>query len=83
MRHNLPTQWLAHLQDLKDKEDFKAYVLSASALWERLATILEHKMPKSQELDYDKGSWAYYQADQNVYERALKEVLELLPIDKN
>jgi hypothetical protein len=73
---------MSHLKTQGEKDSFKEYLLGTSSLWERLSTLLEEKLPKPKEEDYDKGSWAYYQADQNGYERALREVLTLLPIDK-
>ena len=65
-----------------EQENFREYVLGANSLWDRLETILREKLPKSKEEDYDKASWAYYRANQDGYERALREVLAILPIDK-
>ena len=74
--------WTSHLKTKKEQESFREYVLGANSLWDRLETILREKLPKSKEEDYDKASWAYYRANQDGYERALREVLAILPIDK-
>tara|TARA_R110000803_G_scaffold118188_1_gene186600 strand:+ start:4938 stop:5069 length:132 start_codon:yes stop_codon:yes gene_type:complete len=38
-------------------------------------------MPENNKENYSKASWAYYQADQNGYQRALKEIISILPVD--
>ena len=78
----LATMWTSHLKTKKEQENFREYVLGANSLWDRLETILREKLPKIKEEDYDRASWAYYRADQDGYERALREVLAILPIDK-
>jgi hypothetical protein len=78
----LATMWTSHLKTQKEKDNFKEYILNSSSLWDRLGSLLREKIPKSLETDYEVASWAYYQADQNGYERALREILAILPIDK-
>jgi predicted alpha/beta superfamily hydrolase len=80
MKRNLSTLWTSHLQGQKDKDQFKEYILNSSSLWERLNTILENKLTKNKETDYNNAAWAYFQADQNGYNRALKEIQEILPL---
>jgi hypothetical protein len=81
MTKGLSTIWTCHLQGKEEKEKFRSYVVNSSSLWERLGQIINEKIPDSKEHDYDKAAWAYYQADQNGYERALKEILSILPVD--
>jgi hypothetical protein len=80
MKNNLSTLWLSHLKDQKEKESFKQYILNANSLWDKLNTILENKIVKQKEIDYVNPSWAYFQADQNGYNRAIKDIQELLPL---
>ena len=72
---------MSHLKTQEEKDKFKSYILNSSSLWDRLRDILKDKLPVSKEIDYEKASWSYYQADCNGYTRAMKEVLSLLPID--
>jgi hypothetical protein len=74
--------WTSHLKKEEERDNFREYVLGANSLWDRLGIMLKEKLPKSKEADYENAAWAYYQADQNGYERALREVLAILPIDK-
>lgn len=63
----------------KVKDDF---VRGADAL-ERLTKVLRSKLPeKILAVDYENPSWAYKQADRNGYERAIKEVLDLIDIQE-
>ena len=73
--------WLSHLKEEEDRKKFKEYILNSTSLWERLGAILADKIPESTKENYSKGSWAYYQADQNGYNRALKEIISILPVD--
>ena len=83
MTKRLLTVWTKHLQSDEDKEKFRSYILNSNSLWDRLADILKDKLPETKEADYDKAAWAYYQAHQNGYEQAIKEILSILPVDKS
>jgi|TARA_R100001530_G_C4313135_1_gene153609 hypothetical protein len=74
--------WTSHLNSEEEKDKFREYILNSTSLWERLGQIIEEKAPKTVPKDYDKGSWAYYQADQLGYQRALNDILMVLPLDK-
>ena len=78
----LATMWTSHLKTEEERGNFRDYVLGANTLWDRLATILKEKLPRTKEEDFDKASWAYFRAYQDGYEKALREMLTILPIDK-
>lgn len=81
MTNRLLTIWTQHLKGEEEKEKFRDYILNSSSLWERLNVIITEKLPKPIEANYSKAAWAYYQADQNGYQRALTEILSILPVD--
>ena len=80
MKRNLSTLWLSHLKEQKERDNFRDYILNSSSLWDKLNLILENKTVKQKETDYDNPSWAYFQADQNGYNRAIKDIQEILPL---
>jgi hypothetical protein len=82
MAQKLATMWTSHLKTEEDRKNFREYILGSNSLWDRLGAILKEKVPKPTVSDYSTASWAYFQADQNGYERALREILAILPIDK-
>jgi len=75
-------QWASHLKDPKEKEEFKALVLSTNAVRSRLSDIIEKMKEKPKKADYTVGSWAYLQADSNGYNRALEEVQKFLGVEE-
>lgn len=81
MTKRLPMVWLSHLKTEEERIKFKDYILNSTSLWERLGDILAEKIPENNKENYSKASWAYYQADQNGYQRALKEIISILPVD--
>ena len=80
MKNNLSTLWLSHLKDQKDKDNFKEYILNSSSIWDRLNYILDQKIIPPKASDYDSPSWSHYQADSNGYNRAIKDIKEILPL---
>lgn len=82
MAHQLALQWTRHLPDdgSDTKDNFRAYLLAANTIFERLDEILSEMTKESVKADYDKAAWAYYAADQAGYNRALKEIRHLLPL---
>ena len=74
--------WTSHLKSPEEKKKFEEYLRNATTLTDRLEEILTSKIKGSKEEDYEKASWAYYQADQNGYNRALQEILELFKYNK-
>ncbi len=81
------TVWTAHL---KNPEHRRVFVEGLghqfkSPQWQRLVSIIQDKIKQDETkrlTGYDDPSWAYRQADHNGYQRALKEVLELIPTDQ-
>lgn len=83
----LPTQWISHLKDSKERADFEGYVRNSVSLFERLKEIIDNKIDTARKeglssKSYDKPSWPMYQADKVGYERALREILELIDLTK-
>ena len=69
------------------KEEVKASFSAGVAFRIQLSRVLDKKINanKDQTLSkeaYEKPSWAYLQADAVGYERALREVISLLDVEK-
>ena len=81
-RYNIKTDWIKHIKDPKQREEFRGYVVNSRPLLERLIDILEERIKNSEpkKTDYEQGSWPYYMADTIGYQRALKEVIRLVDI---
>lgn len=62
----------------KDKDKVKQDFAVAYNAFRQLSVILSKKIKGNSPSDYDKASWPYYQADLNGYNRAMKEVLNLI-----
>ena len=79
----LSTEWTAHLKTPEEKKDFETYVRNSTGLLEVLEKIINNKLrilEKTKDEDYDKPSWANYQADRLGQIRAyrhLKETIQL------
>lgn len=73
----MATVWTSHLKG-KEKENFEGYIRNSVTIFERLNQILEDKTQKNKEEDYQKASWAYYQAHQNGYNQAIEEIQKLI-----
>lgn len=74
--------WLSGLDD-DAKELMEGYYNGSPLLRERLKELVENKIDnrrkESESLkSYDSPSWVYLQADNNGYNRALKEIIELI-----
>lgn len=76
-------------QGLSEQEaiDIKANFKEAYLLRERMIDIMRNKIHTSQKFSrsksgYDCPNWAYKQADQNGYERALDEIIAIF-VDKS
>lgn len=68
---------------IKDKEEVKASFASSALFRERVIMLLQEKQRVSRNASistnaYLEPNWAYKQADQCGYERALEEVISLL-----
>ena len=61
-----------------DREMVKQELALAQNAFTRLSSILKSKVKSNSSQDYNKASWPFYQADNNGYNRALTEVLELI-----
>lgn len=68
--------WLNHV--LTDtREEFKNKIKANKEAWLLLAEVLENRI-QVYNPNYDEHSWAYRQADQNGYNKALREIIDLL-----
>ena len=79
----LSIQWLSHLKDSQDKDKFIYKLKSSKDIFERLNEIIIEKietLDKTNKEDYDKASWAFYQAHKNGAKEALNEILMLTKI---
>lgn len=75
-------KWTAGLSE-EQANTIKDLVKRNTILIGRFREIVSNKMQSSErkqisEKEYDNPSWAYKQADSNGYQRALKEILELI-----
>jgi hypothetical protein len=86
---NHATMWTSHIKNPEHKKLFLEGLSHQfrSPQWQRLVTLIQDKInaDKTKQVDsvgYEDPSWAYRQADHNGYQRALKEVLQLIPSDQ-
>jgi hypothetical protein len=73
--------WTSHTADEQVKKDVKSSFLSSTVVRKRLKEICNDKIESSYPTDrqqYDNPNWAYMQADNAGYRRALKEIISLL-----
>lgn len=78
----MKTSWTKGL-NATESEDLKGNFGGSALTRNRLADLLSLKISSSQtnastKILYDNPNWAYLQADQRGYERALHEVVSLL-----
>jgi len=78
----MKVRWTNRLDEQNTKDIKQLYKEShriRARLNQMLVDIIEEKR-KGQTLEslYDSPSWAYIQADRNGYERALRDVIELI-----
>lgn len=78
----MKTSWTHGLTEQQGQEVRKEYAQSP-VLRERLNTLIRNKIDVSDsnaqsKVNYEKPSWAYYQADANGYKRALNEIISLI-----
>ncbi len=77
----MKTTWTKHLKDKKDKEAFEVVVRNSKIALERLEDIIKSKERKLKASSYESPSWPFFRADQDGYNRALDEILEILNLD--
>lgn len=73
---------MSHCGTPEEKETFLLQINSASPVLNRYRIAIEKRIRKAEdtkEIDYDCPSWSHKQADTNGYQRAMKEILQLLP----
>lgn len=83
--------WTAHLETEEEKEKFYRSVVSAKAVLDRLAQLIDNKENEltGSEISlksYDNPNWAYRQAHMNGYRSCglrLKRLLNLDPKETN
>lgn len=77
----MQTLWFQHLKDPAKRDLFKKDVAASEKVLDRLREICYNKIKvESSLVDYNSPSWAYRQADQLGYNRALKEIMELITL---
>tara|TARA_R110000803_G_scaffold38016_3_gene82056 strand:- start:1097 stop:1372 length:276 start_codon:yes stop_codon:yes gene_type:complete len=79
----LSTEWTQHLKTKEEKEGFEAYVRNSVGLLEILEKIVDKKLKKletAKDEDYDKASWAHYQADRLGQIRAYNHIKETIQL---
>lgn len=67
----------------EEEKDVRANFLEALVLRKRLRRVIEDKISEARRTSiakstYDNVNWAYLQADEVGYERALKEIIDLI-----
>ena len=79
----LSTEWTQHLKTKEEKDKFEAYIRNSTGLLEILEKIINNKLNKletTKDEDYDKPSWANYQADRLGQIRAYKHLKETIQL---
>lgn len=78
----MKTRWFRGLpsEATKDiKQSFKASTLLRARLHSMLLDIIEERRKgQVQEALYDNPNWSYLQADRTGYERAVRDIIELI-----
>lgn len=79
-RANVPVQWVLDL-DPEEKKTFLQDLSNSGYVLEKLKKIIRarYMATKPKASDYESPSWAYLQADQNGYRRALEDIMKILP----
>lgn len=78
----MKTSWTHGLTEQQEQEVRREYAQSP-VLRERLSKLLNDKLDVSEtaaaaKVNYEKPSWAYFQADANGYKRAINEIISLI-----
>lgn len=80
-------RWTSHIHDPDEKARFSQYIKGSKTVLERLSEIIvEFELRlEDQEIDtnsYDSPAWAYRQADNIGYRRALRQILKIINLDQ-
>jgi len=79
--------WTKHLQDTKEKEDFKRTVYGSKTVLERLTSILNEMETDLNTVEispktYEVPNWDYRQAHNNGYRQCLNILKKLINLDQ-
>lgn len=79
----MKTLWTTGVKDAKDKEAIRLEYMSSPVMRQRLQELIRDKRAKAldaniSDAEYQSPNWAYKQADNVGYMRALKEICDLL-----
>lgn len=77
----MKTVWFQSEKTKEDQEKVKELVLGSKLILDKAKQIVYTMIKDGEKQDYDSPSWAYKQADQIGYNRALKEIMSLLTVD--
>jgi len=75
------SDWTRHAKTQKATLEARQLVQNSGAVFDLLTNILTlelNNLDNSKIEDYSKPHWPCYQADQNGYKRAIKNVLDLI-----
>lgn len=78
----VPAILTSHLKTKAEKDSWKESYFNSTFVTDPIKKVISKKIDKvnkTSEDDYNVASWAYLQADKIGYERALKEIIDLLP----
>ena len=80
MDHKIPLSILATVPK-DEQEEFKDVWTHSSRVKTAIRTVVEKKRREANKSkdDYTNVAWAYWAADRNGYDKAMREILELLP----
>lgn len=76
-------EWFSDIPNKEKQEEFKKTVVGSKKVLDKAIAICYNKIrvgERSKKADYDSPSWAYQQADQLGYNRALYDIIDLLTI---
>lgn len=80
-------RWTSKFNNLDEQERFASYLKNSAGVLERLNEIIAEIEVKLDDREvsleaYENPSWAYKQADNNGYRRALRDILRLTVPDQ-
>lgn len=79
----MKTVWLEGLNSPEERENFKAQILAAKNVLDKLNKIVYNMYNEKRDVafsDYDSPSWLAKQAHANGYCEALRKILELVDV---
>lgn len=74
--------WTRHIPQREDKDALELAIRNSGRALEALMYVLDSKIKKPKQADYESPSWAYFRADLDGYNRALEEIKSIITLDR-